>query len=147
MLKTNSKAAQENIEKYIDIVMREDIEDSYIDGGLYETRAGDCVIYDPHDIDFLCWVIWDIFETEKHYNDEYMNAGRISVFDVFKMWAQGLALGQSFIYHYRQVARDIVADILEETDNEKNRYTEQQAEQLLDKLLFDRIKKGAAAYC
>lgn len=129
MLRTNSKQARANIMAYI----RQDID--------YLMERDSTISEESSDAE-VCRVIWDIFESEKYYTDEYIRRHSISKQQVFTDWAQGLALGGLFCYYYNRSAVEDLGDILEETEDERNRYTEQQAEEMLTRLIYNEIQRG-----
>ena len=127
MLKTNTNKARENTLRYI-----------LEDGDYIEERAS----YDGIELQTpaeYCAVILEAFKSE--YGHEINRRGEYAA---FKGWAQGLAMGGLFLYYYNKPARDIVAGILEETPEEAARYTEEQAEELLTRMIFNTVSKYAA---
>ena len=125
MLRTNSKAAKANIIEYI----KQDqdyIEESYN--------------YTPENDNELLASIYGIFLSEKSY--ELQRNNYINQFEIFKSWAQGLALGGLFCYYYNRSAVDDLGNILEETEEERNKYSEAQAEEMLTKLIYREIVKA-----
>ena len=116
MLKTNSKKARKNVREYIR-GEAEYIRDSY---GLNVNTDAE-----------IAQAILDIFrdETAGDHRRNMSEAAR------FEDWAQGLALGQLFTY-YVHPAVPILGNILEETETERSKYTEQQAENLLTRLIY-----------
>lgn len=122
MLFTRSKKAVENIRQYI------------IDH------------YDPTDypeapetgtFPEIARVILDTCQREKQYN-HYP-----STFAMFQDWCQGLPPIFDTCYYYNRSAIKDLGDILEQTKEERERYTEDQAETVLTKLIFREIEKGA----
>ena len=125
MLRTNSKAAKANIIEYI----KQDqdyIEESYN--------------YTPENDNELLASVFGIFLSEKTY--ELQRNNYINQFEIFKSWAQGLALGGLFCYYYNRSAVDDLGNILEETEEERNKYSEAQAEEMLTKLIYREIVKA-----
>lgn len=125
MLRTNSKAAKANIIEYI----KQDqgyIEESYS--------------YTPKNDNELLASVYGIFLSEKSY--ELQRNNYINQFEIFKSWAQGLALGGLFCYYYNRSAVDDLGNILEETEEERNKYSEAQAEEMLTKLIYREIVKA-----
>lgn len=127
MLKTNSKKAINNIWAYI----MEDLD--YINSGYgYEIAEGDRKA--------TAAAIYEIFESEK-YNGPYYK--QYNKQEVFTDWAQGLALGGMFDYYYfNKNAVDVLGDILEETETERNKYTEEQAAAMLTSLIYREVIKN-----
>lgn len=125
MLKTNSKKAMENIRAYI----CEDAE-----------YLNECAEYDGVKLttaaDFAAYA-YDLFLEQKKGDKR-----RLSVYALFVEWASGLALGGMFDYYYRPTAKRILGDILEESEAEREKYTESQAEALLTLLIFREMQKA-----
>lgn len=125
MLRTNSKIAIENIRDYI-------MQDKdYID----EYNGKELATVD----EYLSFA-YDVFKAEKKYEIE-RNYGCAS-YPIFKDWACGLALGGLFCYYYNRSAVEDLGAILEETEEEKSHYTEQQAEELLTRLIFREMENA-----
>lgn len=142
MLKTNSKKAINNIwaylEGFINIINEELIayhpEWNYLTAGNIEK--------DNREI--LATVIYKEFIIEKVDGNKEYKAGRVSKQDLFKDWAQGLAMCGIFDYYlYREETNPvrILGDILEETETERNRYNEDQAAELLTNLIYREVLK------
>ena len=126
-LKTNSKKAKANIQNYI-----RQAANYLIDCG-YEVEN-----YNLDNFNELSACIWDTFQKEKYYSIEYINRNRLSWYEVFKDWAQGLALNL-FDYYYNVSAVDLLGDMLEQTKEERNKYTERQADETLTRLIYREI--------
>jgi len=124
MLKTNSKKARENVREYIR-GEAEYIRDSY---GLNVNTDAE-----------IARAIQDIFrdETAGDHRRNMSEAAR------FEDWAQGLALGGMFLYYYNVSAVDLLGDILQETETERSKYSEEQAEKLLTRLIYAEIDRAA----
>lgn len=125
MLRTNSKAAKANIIEYI----KQD--QDYIEASYN---------YTPENDNELLASVYGIFLSEKTY--ELQRNNYINQFEIFKSWAQGLALGGLFCYYYNRSAVDDLGNILEETEEERNKYSEAQAEEMLTKLIYREIVKA-----
>ena len=129
MLKSNSKKACENIREYI-------MQDS--------DYLSECAEYDGVTLndrtDFLSYA-WRLFTGQKKHDIEqnYNNPN----FGIFLDWARGLALGSLFCYYYNRSAVDDLGAILEETEEEKAKYTEEQAEEMLSRLIYRELEKAA----
>ncbi len=119
MLKTNSKLVRENITNYIVSWSRDYIADQY--GRELETDAD------------VLRAVYEIFIDEKRHD---FNWGKVPEIDVFSDWASGLALGGLFCYYYNRSAVDDLGSILDETDAERERYTETDAENMLTRLIY-----------
>ena len=85
-----------------------------------------------------CKLVLDACQNEKRYI-RYNNR-----FEMFHDWAQGLPTAFNTTYFYNVCAVDLLADWLQESDKEKAKYTEEQAEQKITWLLFRELTKGAA---
>ena len=135
MLKTNSKKAIENIwnylESFIDIINDERI--------AYQANKNYLQPGNRHE---LAQVIYQTYEEEKKNNDCLYNAGRITDAALFEEWASGLAMCGMFDYWYHVTAVKILGDILEETDEERNRFEESDAEKMLTSLIYREVMKN-----
>lgn len=118
MLKTNSKQAQLNVQNYIITNASDYIEECY------ELPTEGKAIFAS---------IAEIYRTE--YRKPMTQAN-------FTEWAQGLPCGGLFDY-YLHSAVDDLGDILEETEEERSRYTEQQAEHTLSYLIYREIERNS----
>ena len=130
MLKSNSKYTKEKIKEYI--------KDSF-NLGEYEdipettTHAERCKFILKH------------FISEKLSNDPsrraYLLRGwyKNSYFEAFKDWLQGLPSILDAGYYYNIEAKPIIKEWLQETDQEAEKYTEQEAEELITRLLYREI--------
>ena len=121
MLKTNSRKAKENLRNYIieNVLHNDETECKTIE----EAKA----------------TLKKHFSIEKlhPYNLQLIRLGKTTEKAIFKSWLQGLPLGGIGDYWYFCNAADILAAILEETEEEKNRYSEQQAAELLTTLIYN----------
>ena len=128
MLRTNSKKAIENLKKWT--VEHFDAGD-YGDFNGDENNFSDCAKY-----------IYRVFIREKYEGAEnyYRNT---SMQDVFADWCAGLpSVLNTADYYYTRRAVDVLGDILEQSEEERNRYTEAEAEKCMTYLLYRTIKKG-----
>ena len=125
MLRTNSKKARANVIEYI----KQDA--GYLEDN-YEYIA-------ETDQEFLASV-YGVFLSEKSY--ELQKNKYINQYSLFKEWAQGLAMGGLFCYYYNRSAVDDLGDILEETEEERQRYSESEAEEMLTRLIFREVVDG-----
>ena len=123
MLKTNSKKAKENIKKYI-------MENFDFSG--YESNEKVA----PETYKDICKCIYDTMMKEKFYSKEVNN------YETFKSWCQGLPSMLDTCYYYNRSAIDDLKIILEETDEETNKFTESDAEEKLTYLLYREITKN-----
>ena len=121
MLKTNSKQARENIRNYI------------ID-------RFDCSDYEPE-------IIPEGFEEIAKFilntfRDEKINWQKIPEVDLFADWAAGLPAVLDTCYYYNRSAVDDLGKILNETQAEKDKYSEDKAQELLSSLIYRELLKG-----
>lgn len=127
MLKTNSKQARENTRRYI--------MDNF-----------DPCSYDPDPVPEtwpeIAAFIMDCFHGEKLEHDNRYKAGKISKYDLFSDWCQGLPSVLDTCYYYNRSAVDDLGMILEETPEEKARYTEEKAERILTHIIYMELQRG-----
>lgn len=130
MLRTNSKAAREAVRAYI-------LEDLEYLAERYPERTFET-------FEDAARAIWEAFQSEeKHYLTDPNWRRRMTEQDIFEDWASGLALGGLFLYYYNVSAVDLLGDILQETQTERNKYSEQDAERLLTYLIYAEVTKAA----
>lgn len=128
MLRSNSKKALENIRGYIL---------DHFNGENYGFEQ-------PATWKDAARIIWDTFTAEKLIPEREYNRRRgYSDQRVFEDWAAGLPSILDTCYYYNRPAAVDLAAILEETPEEMNRYSEEDAERMLTYLLFREITKGA----
>ena len=121
MLKTNSKQARENIRNYI------------ID-------RFDCSDYEPKTIPEGFTEIAKFILTT--FRDEKTNYQNIPEVDLFADWAAGLPAVLDTCYYYNRSAVDDLGKILNETQAEKDKYSEDKAQELLSSLIYRELLKG-----
>ena len=126
MLRTNSKKAAENIRVYI---MDNFTPENYTDNP-------------PQDFPKIAAFILDIFRSEKYGCLQDVRYYHGSEAAAFADWCAGLPSVLDTLYFYNRSAVDDLGAILEETEQEKTQYTEQQAEQLLTSLIYRELQKG-----
>ena len=120
MLKTNSKKAKENLINYII--------DNFSPEGYTDTP--------PEEWGEIATFIINTFRSEKYSRPEdyrYYNNNELTA---FIDWAQGLPSVLDTCYFYNRSAIDDLGAILEETETEKKKYNETDAEQLLTRLIY-----------
>lgn len=127
MLRTNTKKARENIRKYI-------VE--HFDASNYTDDP-------PKNWPEIAAFILETFANEKPYSTKYMYRVMLSDAKVFEEWCAGLPSVLDTCYYYNRSAVDDLGAILEETESEKARYSESDAETLLTRLIFRELMKGA----
>ena len=128
MLKTNSKKAAENVRLYI---MQNFTPENHTDTP-------------PEEWQKIAAFILDTFRKEKYNCVEDFRYYHNSEMNAFLDWAAGLPSLLDTCYYYNRSAVDDLAKILEETEQEKARYTEEQAEKTLTTLIYKELMKGAA---
>lgn len=126
MLRSNSKKARENVRAYII---------NHFDGTNYD-------LPETNDFNEIANYIYNTFKSEKYYSDNYMSRNRISEQASFTDWCSGLPSILDTCYYYNRSAIDDLAAILEETETEKARYTEEKAENYLTYLIYSEIVKA-----
>ena len=126
MLKTNSKKARENIQQYIiNNFTPENYTDEKIEG--FENVAR---------------FIIDTFRSEKYSRAADYKYYKGSEYAAFVDWCSGLPSILDTCYYYNRSAVDDLGTILEETEAEKKRFTEQEAEKLLTALIYRELARG-----
>ena len=127
MLRTNSKKANENIRAYI---MDNFTPENYTDKP-------------PKDFPEVAAFILGTFRREYAHllNSNYY---RRNEFAAFTDWCSGLPAVLDTCYYYNRSAVDDLGRILEETAEEKARFTEAEAERRLTWLIYRELSKGAA---
>lgn len=130
MLKTNSKQAREAFKNYII--------NSY-DGSNYEPGTPEA------DAATLAEIATVILNDVKRVNgcDVERGRGRYTWQDAFRDWSQSLPGLLDTCYHYNVCAVDLLGNILQETPAEKARFTENDAERMLDNLIYRELVKAA----
>lgn len=128
MLKTNSKKAAENIRAYI---MNNFTYENYTDNP-------------PQEWHEIAAFILDTFKSEKYHLPQDFRYYHYNEQAAFADWCAGLPSVLDCCYFYNRLAVDDLSAILEETDEEKARYTEEQAEKTLTTLIYRELMKGAA---
>ena len=95
----------------------------------------------PKDFPEVAAFILDIFRKEKMSDSRYHDC---SEFAAFTDWCQGLPSVLDTCYYYNRSAVDDLGAILEETAEEKARFSEPEAERRLTWLIYRELSKGAA---
>lgn len=122
MLRSTNKAVINKIREYII---------NGVDHEYFELEA------DP-DYKTACKLILQACQNEKRY------CTYRSEYEMFKDWAQGLPTAFNTGYYYNVSAIDLLADWLEETDKEKEKFEESAAEEKITWLIYREWRKGAA---
>ena len=124
MLKTNTRKARENVRAYIEKnYSPENYGKAEESATTFEEKAR--FIYG---------------EFRRATDGEYYR--RTNEQENFIDWCSGLPSLLDTCYFYNRSAVDDLGEILEETDEEKNKYTERQAERLLTILIYREIRKA-----
>lgn len=123
MLRSNSKKACENIRNYI----------------IEHFWAADYTDTPPQEFPEIAAFILDIFRKEI---PDVGNFARMSEQQRFEYWESGLTDVLYCGYYYDQSAVDDLGEILEETDEEKEKYSEDQARVRLTWLIYRELLKG-----
>lgn len=121
MLKTNSKQARENIRKYIL---------DRFDSSNYNIEK------EPEGFGEVSAFILETFRDEK------TNWQKIPEVDLFADWAAGLPSVLDTCYYYNRSAVDDLGEILNETQAERDKYSEDKAQKLLSYLIYRELLKG-----
>lgn len=125
MLRSNSRKARENLRNYI------------IDG----FSAKDYTSNIPTQWPEIATFILNTFEDE--YGGEWNKKQYPNNQDRFINWCQGLPSVIDTCYYYNRSAVADLGQILEETEEESARYTEQQAEYRLSSLIYMELLHGS----
>lgn len=122
-LRTNSKKVKDTIKNYI-----------------MENYNYICCDYDLQETDnykTVCNEILNIFKSEYiHNNNRHKNR-----FELFFEWCSGLCNAIDTSYFYNVCAVDLLGGWLEETEEEKIRYSEAEAEKMITYLIFKELTK------
>lgn len=126
MLKTNTKQAKENIKKYI----VENFDPSGYTEKHFETFQD------------ISSFIMQTFRDEKYHTPNDFRYYHGNEQKAFFDWCAGLPSVLDTCYLYNRSAVEDLGNILEETEEEKNKYTEEEAESRLTYLIYRELKKG-----
>lgn len=122
MLKSNSKKASDNIRRYI----------------IDHSDLSAIGLPDPDTFSGYAAAILDTFRAEKAPIGAYAD---MSETERFIDWCSGLPSILDTCYYYNRSAVDDLGAILEETEKEKARFSESQAERMLSSLIYRELKK------
>ena len=122
-LKTNSKKARENIRQWILDNLGSDYE-----AGTFQEAAK---------------IINEHFYAEMIKHDNRYKAGRVSRFELFKDWTSGLPGALCCDDIYLRPVVPVLARILEETEAEASKYSEDEAEAKLVALIYRELEAVA----
>lgn len=136
MLRTNSKAARENIKKYIlDNFTPENYEPNFWEN-VEKNRKNVAIPLDRFSV--AAHFIYQCFYNEKVKHDK-RNTSRV---DLFLEWCSGLPSVLDTCYYYNRSAVGDLGNILEQTEEERSRFTEAEAEERLTYLIYREIAKA-----
>ena len=127
MLKTNTKKACENVRSYI---IAGFTPEGYTDNP-------------PQEFPEIARFILGTFRNEKYHLPQDFRYYRNNELAAFTDWCAGLAGVLDTCYYYNRSAVDDLGAILEETEEEKSHYTEEQAQSTLTFLIYRELTKGA----
>ena len=139
MLRTNEKKVNAKVKNYI----IENFKDFQQDQPEYKyDHLHTIASVNADNYTEVCNAILCIFFCEMLENNNRWNAGRLSRQDAFIDWCQGLpaALNCDYYLHY---AVDLLGEWLEETEEEKKKFTEIQAEKQISYILYREINRHA----
>ena len=122
MIRTNSKEAKEALKNYI----MSNYDGTGYDAGTPEAEA--------QTFEEMALVI--LADVKRVNGYEVKRSRSYTWQDAFHDWASGLPSLLDTTYHYNKSAVEILGDILKETEDERNKYTEDEAEKMLDRLLY-----------
>ena len=129
MIKSNSKQARQAIINYII---------NNYDGSGYEENSPEAKATTIEEIASV--ILQDVKRVNGHNVRQY---SRYTWQDAFTEWAAGLPGLLDTCYYYNRSAVDDLAEILQETETEKKKYTEQEAEKMLSYLIYRELIKAA----
>lgn len=129
MLKTNSKKAKENLKNYIMKYSQSSFNDSK---NFYKKDFG----YNNSFKDRCTW-LYKKFRDEKKNEEKAYNNNEFLMFD---SWTAGLACNKLFLYRwFTRSAKNDLGAILEESEKQKNRFSEMDAINKLTFLIYREI--------
>ena len=120
MLRTNSKQARVNVRNYI---IDNFTPENYTDREITEWKE-------------IADFILECFHSEKYHLPEDFRYYRGSERAAFADWCAGLPSVLDTCYFYNRSAVDDLGNILEQTAEQRKKYTESDAEQLLTNLIY-----------
>lgn len=97
----------------------------------------------PYTFQNVSRFILEVHASEKQYSPEYQAAKGFTNETVFADWCQGLPSVLDTCYYYNRSAVADLGNILEQSEREREQYTEAQAERLLTHLIYQELVKGA----
>ena len=133
MLKTNSRQVKERVNNYLFNNFLD-----YEEKGARETGRS---IDDVKNY-IVCACLSEKLGTRRHHLESMKAHGFNSLYDLFKNWMQGLPGVLDAGYYYNCSAVELVGDLLEQTKQERVKYTENQAEELMTLLLYKQLERN-----
>lgn len=125
MLRTNSKKAKENIRNYI-----------------IENFSPECYREtSPTEWHDIATFIYECFRSEKYNCSQDYLYYRGNEWKAFLDWCSGLPSVLDTCYFYNRSAVEDLGNILEQTAQERSKYEETAAENLLTMLIYNEIEK------
>ena len=124
-LKTNTKKAKENLRRYV-------VDHYDADGYDADTPEAKAVTFE----EIAAVIRADVKRVRGWMVEKY---DRYTWADAFREWVRDMPGLFDSLYMLGGRALDDLAELLEETEEEKNRYTAEQAEEMLTRLLFREI--------
>lgn len=131
MLKTNSKQARENIRAYI------------VDNFTPENHTDT----PPTDWHGIAVYILETFRAEKYSDENERRYYKYNEGAAFLDWCAGLPSLLDTCYYYNRPAVADLGAILEQTETERARYNESDAERLLTILIYNELKREELKKC
>ena len=139
MLRTNEKKVNEKVKDYIISNFKNlQQEDPTYKYDYFHTLAS----VNADNYIEVCNAINCIFFCEMLEHNNRWNAGRLSREDAFIDWCQGLPAALNCDY-YLHSAVDLLGEWLEETEEEKKKYSERQAETRITQILYRELNRNA----
>lgn len=129
MLKSNSKKAIENIKNYV-------VENYNPDGYEDDSEEYNATTFQ----EIAACILKDVKRVKGYEVKKYKRYGWA---EAFADWASGLPGLLDTCYYYNRSAVDDLGTILEESEAEKERFDESQAEKMLSHLIFRELNKAA----
>ena len=141
MLKTNSKEARNRIKNFIVENVYPFDYDGHEELKAIITAEADSDTHSVRAWELTKEAINEVFYDEKLKHDNRYKVGRISKQELFSDWCYGLPSFLDCDFVYRLSAVEVLGDLLEETEAERNRYTEEEAERCLIYLMFRELSR------
>ena len=137
MLRTNNKKVTEKIKKQILISFKK---------WTSENEELQPFIYNIETFEEAKIIIIKKFILEMLNNENTKKYYNYNTFKAFKDWMEGLITIIDTSYFTKPIAKKIIIELLEETEEEAKRFTEDQAEELITKLYYNVLFKNISCY-